>query len=197
MKKKLNILLILFFSVLNMSCKDKITYSVKDVEERNQHGGFIFNKENLNYLDNNGAKIYLLFDKRYGKTKQKIAFQIITKEKFESISIKSIKIKYAHSSNNFIINRDYRERLFMKSFVENNENLYYGYVHYDDSDVVIDFKKLFKELNLEIGDEFPLSIDVNYKIDDKEYKQEAFFLVLVYEKSDFAPSFMYKYFKGF
>lgn len=197
MKKKLNILLILFFAVLNMSCKDKITYSVKDVEERNQHGGFIFNKENLNYLDNNGAKIYLLFDKRYGKTKQKIAFQIITKEKFESISIKSIKIKYAHSSNNFIINRDYRERLFMKSFVENNENLYYGYVHYDDSDVVIDFKKLFKELNLEIGDEFPLSIDVNYKIDDKEYKQEAFFLVLVYEKSDFAPDFIYKYFKGF
>lgn len=197
MKKKLNILLILFFAVLNMSCKDKITYSVKDVEERNQHGGFIFNKENLNYLDNNGAKIYLLFDKRYGKTKQKIAFQIITKEKFESISIKSIKIKYAHSSNNFIINRDYRERLFMKSFVENNENLYYGYVHYDDSDVVIDFKKLFKELNLEIGDEFPLSIDVNYKIDDKEYKQEAFFLVLVYEKSDFAPAFIYKYFKGF
>lgn len=197
MKKKLNILLILFFAVLNMSCKDKITYSVKDVEERNQHGGFIFNKENLNYLDNNGAKIYLLFDKRYGKTKQKIAFQIITKEKFESISIKSIKIKYAHSSNNFIINRDYRERLFMKSFVENNENLYYGYVHYDDSDVVIDFKKLFKELNLETGDEFPLSIEVDYQVDDKKYMQEIFFIVDVYERGDFAPAFMYKYFKGF
>lgn len=197
MKKKLNILLILLFVMLNISCKDKITYLVKDVEERNQHGGIIYNQENINYLRNNGVKMYILFDRLYDRTKQKIAFQIIANEKFERVSVESIKIKYSNVSSNFIINREYREKLFMKYFVEDKENLYYGYVDYDDTEISIDFEKLFKDLDLKIGDEFPLSIEVDYQVDDKKYMQEIFFIVDVYERGDFAPAFMYKYFKGF
>ena len=94
MKKKLNILLILFFAVLSITCKDKETYLVRAEEKRDQHGGIIYDEYTLEYIHHNGAKIYIEFDRLYDRTKQRIEIEFISKEKIKNFHIDSINIQY-------------------------------------------------------------------------------------------------------
>ena len=74
---------------------------------------------------------------------------------------------------------------------------FYAWESFKDSEVLIDFDKLFKTMGTKCNSSFPLSIVVNYKLDDVDFSQELHFIVSVTEKRKFAPAFIYKYFNGF
>lgn len=169
-------------------------------EKRQNPSSIEIDNELLNFIEKNHAKIFFDFDTRYGKNKQGVGFKIFSKETFEKLIIDDITIKFFNYSEQQFINKAYQKNMLKKTIhapYDTDKEFFYVYESFMDSKVLINFDKLFKNLEIKNNSSFPLLIVVNYKLDDKIFSQELSFIVSVTEKSKMAPSFIYKYFKGF
>lgn len=169
-------------------------------EKEKNPGSIEVDNEVEKSIEINNAVIFLDFDTRYQKNNQGVGFKIFSREKFEKLIIDDLTINFFDHSERLYINKTFQKDMVKKTFhstYDSDKVFFYAYEHCLDSKVLIDFDKLFKTMETKCNSSFPISIVVNYKLDDVDFSQELHFIVSVTEKRKFAPPFIYKYFNGY
>ena len=190
---------ICIFCLFLCSCGSKNHYFLMTENSKNP-GSIEVDNELEKSIEINNAVIFLDFDTRYQKNNQGVGFKIFSREKFEKLIIDDLTIKFSDHSERLYINKTYQNKMLRKtihSSYDIDKVFFYAWESFMDSEVLIDFDKLFKTMETKCNSSFPISIVVNYKLDDVDFSQELHFIVFVAEKRKFAPAFIYKYFNGF
>ncbi|MBP5443261.1 MAG: hypothetical protein J6Y60_08470 [Treponema sp.] len=186
MKQIKNVVLLLFVSVLLISCSMK-SISYKIINGYGRWASQIAKtRENYEIIKNKGNGVYIEFDDICSTTNQPISIHVFSINDFNTIEFTDLVFVIEDKIFKTSINKTFSVKTEKFDFeVEEAPELKlsgYDYVLWrNESKIKVNLKKVFAGLDLSPGNQYEMSLMVNYSLDDTPYMQEINYKVVPYE----------------
>lgn len=166
-----------------------------------------FPKSQLYELEQTDAVLNIGQQAVFYVKKNPISFFVFSVEDFFTLTVNDIILRYDNKEKRIKCGKSYPTNTGNPNYekyltLDLNEKTIEGYYKFIDPDAFFDkncfwinFYNLFKWRHWYIGAEFPITIIINYKLDDREYSQELNYTVTC--EKDYPSNWFMAFFGGF
>jgi len=203
-KIHLIIFFLLFFTIINNSCKPSypsIKYMPLDTDGKRTT--IVKNDlKSYNELTSNGSTLYIEFTQLGNRKYSQISISLYTMNEYKYFKLHNIEFNFEDKNIIFNINKKYKleqtkDIFFVEGSNEIINEVFYDYIFYTYNKVKIYLQNIFNKKDEDIGKAIELTLRINYSLDNEEIIiQEINYLVFIIKGVPQAPDWMYWLFPG-
>lgn len=174
-------------SIILGACRMKsFSYKIRNGYGHKWTYQIAMNSEEFNDIQDRGNSIYLAFDDMYTSTKQFVSANIFSMTDFNVFVIEDINFEVEGKSVHVPVNKKYTVKTESSIFAveespDKSLNGYSYFIYRTESKLRINFKKVFKDIDFEIGNEYSMNVTVNYSLDSTSFSKTINYNIKPYE----------------